>query len=113
MPAESLTDALDRLVRCFGGPGHVDLEMVESWGQIHGARVERTSDSIRVHFIGSRFDLSVSLEARDLGQHESAVVAYASTGETDAIAELADEINSGSLRREIDDALGWEPELAV
>ncbi len=94
-----------------GGDRGSLLRIVLSWAHATGALVEEREQSIVVRLMGEDMAFTVSF-ASDDHQAKGASAESANAAKA-AAADLAAAINSGRLTREIDAAVGWDPELAV
>ena len=113
----SLADALDVLFRAVQGMSGGDLQeahrAIESWAWSCGAHVDHNGRSITIRFRQSDAQVMMLLSSTALSDHQAGSEPGTTVPDQEAAAALAAALNDGALRREIDEAVGPEPDLAV
>lgn len=80
------------------------LRTVVKWAETIGALVEESERSIVIRLPQDDREFALSLNIASVLDGEPA---------SDFATEFAAAVNTGALTREIDAAVGWDPELAV
>ncbi len=129
MPERSLTDALHGLADALRG--RRDLASLRatvlSWADTSGGRVEEEADAVVIHFLqeGVVFTVSLSAAGDQLTPAVSSPIGSTPdqsrpgarvlerTSVRSSASDVAAAVNGGLLTKEIDAAVGWDPELAV